>query len=88
MDRKQAMTYFILWRIVLAIFGSFATAYIHERTGRNISMGGLIGLAVGGIGGIWFLLLLWVWIYYFAPSPVGRIYGRNLRWYRWWTELF
>ena len=45
----------------------------------------LIGAAVGGIGGIWFLMILWVWIYYFAPSTVGRMYGtRRKVWYRWW----
>ena len=79
------MTYFIMWRIALAVFGSFATAYLHQRTGRDITMGGLIGAAVGGIGGIWFLLMLWVWIYYFAGSPIGRMYGvRRKVWYRWW----
>jgi hypothetical protein len=77
--------YFILWRVFLAIAGSFATAYVHQRTGRDVTMGGLIGAAVGGIGGIWFLLMLWIWIYYFAGSPVGRMYGvRRKVWYRWW----
>ena len=79
------MYYFIAWRIALAIFASFATAYLHQRTGRDITMGGLIGAAVAGIGGIWFLLMLWIWIYYFAGSPIGRMYGtRRKVWYRWW----
>lgn len=79
------MYYFIAWRVVVAILGAFATAYIHQRTGRDVRMGGLIGAAVGGVGGIWFLLVLWVYIYYFAPAPVGRMYGsRRTVWYRWW----
>lgn len=79
------MWYVIGWRIVLAIIGSFVTAYIHERTGRDVRMGGIIGAAVGGIGGIWFLLILWVWIYYFASPPIGRVYGLKRKfWYRWW----
>jgi hypothetical protein len=82
------MRYVILWGLLWAIIGSFGTAYLHERTGRNISMGGLIGFAVGMVGQIFLLVLLWVWIYYFAPTPIGRIYGRNTRWFRWWSELF
>ncbi len=79
------MYWFIAWRVAVAVFGAFATAYIHQRTGREVRMGGLIGAAVGGIGGIWFLLVLWVYIYYFAPSPIGRMYGpRRTVWYRWW----
>jgi hypothetical protein len=79
------MYYFIAWRIVLAIFGSFATAYLHQRTGRDVMMGGLLGAAVGGIGGIFFLLGLWTYIYYYSPSPIGRMYGtRRKVWYRWW----
>jgi uncharacterized membrane protein YeaQ/YmgE (transglycosylase-associated protein family) len=73
------VTYIILWRIVLGLLGAFATAYIHERTGRSVSMGGLIGMAVGAIGGIWILVLLWVWIYYFAPAPIGRVYNVRSR---------
>ncbi len=83
-QKERLMTYFILWRVVLVVFGSFATAYIHQRTGRDVRMGGLIGAAVGGIGGIWFLLMVWVYIYYFAPSPIGHVYGSRRIWYRWW----
>jgi hypothetical protein len=79
------MTYFIVFRIVVAIIGSFGTAYLHQRTGRDVQMGGLIGLAVGGVLGMYFLLMLWVWVYYFSGSyPVGRIYNSRRMWFRWW----
>lgn len=48
-------------------------------------MGGLIGLAVGAVGGIFLLVLLWVWVYYFGGGMVGRVYGPTRKmWYRWW----
>lgn len=78
----------ILWRVVVALIGAFATAYLHEIKGRNVQLGGLIGLAVGGIGGLFFLLWLWVWIYYFTDSPIGTVYysrNRVRRWYNWWN---
>jgi hypothetical protein len=80
------MTYIIAWALFWGIVGSFGTAYIHERTGRDVTMGGLIGAAVGAVGQIFLLVLLWVWIYYFAGSrSVGRVYGApRKRWYRWW----
>ncbi|MCU0496550.1 MAG: hypothetical protein MUF87_04260 [Anaerolineae bacterium] len=64
--------------------GSFGTAYLHERTGRDVAMGGLIGLVVGAVGGIFFLMLLWVWLYYVQSAPIGRVYNARRRWYRWW----
>jgi hypothetical protein len=79
------MRYVIFWMIFWAVIGSFGTAYLHERTGRDVTMGGLIGALVGAVGNIFFLMILWVWLYYYAPSPVGRMYGtRRKVWYRWW----
>jgi len=72
--------------VVWAIVGSFGTAFIHERTGRDVQMGGIIGLAVGAIGQLPLLVFLWIWLYYISPyRPVGRMYGtRRRNWYRWW----
>jgi hypothetical protein len=50
-------------------------------------MGGLLGLLVGGVGGIFFLMLFWLWLYYdggFGTS-VGRAYNLRKRWYNWWN---
>ncbi len=77
---------FILWRVVFALVGAFGTAYLHERQGRDVTMGGLLGLLVGGVGGIFFLMLFWVWLYYDRGlSSVGRMYNPRKRWYNWWN---
>ncbi|MBI5666701.1 MAG: hypothetical protein HZC41_01725 [Chloroflexi bacterium] len=79
------MFYFMAWTVLWALVGSFGTAFLHERTGRDVTMGGLIGLVIGAVGGIFFLACLWVWLYYYASPPVGRMYGRPRKvWYRWW----
>jgi hypothetical protein len=79
------MWYFALWTITWAVVGSFGTAFLHEKTGRDVTMGGLIGLVVGAVGGIFLLAMLWVYLYYMSPAPVGRVYGvRRKRWYQWW----
>ncbi len=79
------MWYLFGWAIFGALIGSFGTAYIHERTGRDVTMGGIIGGLVGAVGGLFLLALLWVYLYYNASGPVGRIYGaRRKVWYRWW----
>lgn len=77
----------LMMRVVIGLIGAFGTAYMHERSGRDVTMGGLIGLVVGFVGGLFFLMLLWVWLYYVSPSPVGRIYerGGSKRWYQWWN---
>jgi hypothetical protein len=77
---------FIGWRIVFALLGAFGTAYLHERQGRDVTMGGLLGLLIGGVGGIFFLVLFWVWLYYDRGgfTPVGRVYNPRKRWYNWW----
>lgn len=79
------MFYFMGWVLFGALVGSFGTAFIHERTGRDVTMGGLIGLLVGAVGGLFLLACLWVWLYYYASPPIGRMYGRPRKvWYRWW----
>lgn len=76
----------LMWALVWGAIGSFGTAYIHERQGRDVTMGGLLGLVVGAIGGIFFLMLFWVWIYYNYPySSVGRAYNLRKRWYNWYN---
>lgn len=80
------MFYWAMWIIFGVVVGSFGTAFVHERTGRDVTMGGIIGAVVGGVGGIPLLALLWVWIYYMSPGgQIGRVYGvRRKAWYRWW----
>jgi hypothetical protein len=80
------MLYFGIWAIFWAIVGSFGTAYMHQRTGRDITMGGMIGLVVGAIGGVFLLMLLWLWIYYGNAGgwSVGRAYNSRKSWLRWW----
>lgn len=77
----------IIWVVLWAIVGSFGTAYVHQKTGRDVQMGGLIGLVVGAVGQIFFLMILWVWLYYGGAGVGGRarMYGTPRRvWYRWW----
>jgi hypothetical protein len=79
------MRYLILWGIFWAVVGSFGTAYLHQRTGRDVTMGGILGGVIGAFGGIFFLMGLWIYIYYYSSGPVGRMYGtRRKVWYRWW----
>lgn len=79
------MFYFFAWAAFWAVIGSFGTAYLHQRTGRDVTMGGLLGALVGAVGGIFTLMMLWVWLYYIATGPIGRVYGtRRKVWYRWW----
>ena len=74
------MMYVLVWALVWGTVGSFGTAFLHDKTGRDVTMGGLIGLAVGGI---FLLVMLWVWLYYFANGSIGRVYGRTRKpWYR------
>lgn len=84
------MFYFSLWAIFWAVVGSFGTAYIHERTGRDVTMGGIFGLLVGAFTGIFGLLFFWIWLWYGGGGcGVGRRYGqvqnRYKRWYTWWN---
>jgi len=75
------MLYWIAWGAFWAVVGSFGTAYLHQRTGRDVTMGGVVGM----LGVPFFLVGLWIYIYYYASAPVGRVYGtRRKVWYRWW----
>lgn len=79
------MWYVAMWSLFGALVGSFGTAYVHQRTGRDVTMGGILGLLVGAVGSIFLLVMFWVWLYYSAPSPIGRVYGpRRKVWYHWW----
>jgi uncharacterized membrane protein YeaQ/YmgE (transglycosylase-associated protein family) len=75
---------FLFWRIVWAMLGAFGTAYIHERQGRDVTAGGLIGLVVGFIGGVILVIIFWVILYYTRDFlPRGQWNGSK-RWYNWW----
>ncbi|MBN1284993.1 MAG: hypothetical protein JXB47_06325 [Anaerolineae bacterium] len=83
--------WFLVARIIFwAVIGSFVTAYIHERTGRDVTMGGLFGLLVGGIGGIFMLAVFWIWLWYGGGCGGGNRYVRvrnsRTRWYNWWNN--
>jgi hypothetical protein len=73
-----------LMQLFWGILGSFGTAYVHERTGRDIRMGGLIGLVVGFVLGPVFLVMFWLWVYYRAGGFGVRAYNARQHWYRWW----
>ena len=69
-----------------AVIGSFGTAYIHERQGRDVTMGGLMGMLVGFLGSFFLLVVFWVWLWYANPhTPVGRLYNARKRWYNWYN---
>ncbi len=79
------MYYIVAWSLFGAVIGSFGTAFIHEQTGRDVRMGGIIGAVVGAIGSLFFLMLFWLWLYYDRSMLVGRRYGpKRAVWYRWW----
>ena len=79
------MFYLIIWGVFGALIGSFGTAFIHQKTGRDVQMGGLLGALVGAVGGIFLLTLFWLWLYYDHGTLVGRRYGTVRRqWYQWW----
>jgi uncharacterized membrane protein YeaQ/YmgE (transglycosylase-associated protein family) len=83
--RISIMWEIAIWSIAGAIVGSFGTAYIHQRLGRDVTMGGILGMVIGAIGSFVLLAMFWAWLYYMSPSTVGRVYGtRRKEWYRWW----
>ncbi len=81
------MFYWLMYAAFGAIVGSFGTAFIHQKTGRDVQMGGLLGAVVGAVGGIFFLMLLWLWLYYDGGMfrSVGRSYNVRRNWYNWWA---
>lgn len=66
-----------------ALLGAFGTAYVHERTGREVSTGGWIGLVLGAILGVYGLASLWVWLLYRSPGLPVTVQNRRRRWYTW-----
>jgi hypothetical protein len=81
------MSYVMMWAIFWGVIGSFGTAFIHEKTGRDVQMGGVLGFIVGAVGSIFFLMILWVYLYYGSGGgwSGARMYGKPRRvWYRWW----
>jgi hypothetical protein len=81
------MGYVMMWAIFWGVIGSFGTAFIHEKTGRDVQMGGVLGFIVGAVGSIFFLMILWVYLYYGSAGgwSGARMYGKPRRvWYRWW----
>jgi hypothetical protein len=79
---------YLFWAVIWAIIGSFGTAFVHERQGRDVTEGGLIGLLVGAVGSIFFLTILWLWLYYgkggFMPREKDEVVIGK-RWYEWWN---
>jgi hypothetical protein len=82
LDMDDDLPTALLRVLVPAIVGSFGTAYVHERTGRDPGIGGTIGLLVGGIGTWWALVSLWSWLVY-TKQPI-RVMNPRKRWYSWW----
>ena len=77
------MWLFYLWYWVLpAVVGAFATAYLHEQTGRDPRTGGVIGALVGFFGGWLWLVSVWVFLYYNRNN--AHIINRRRRWWEWW----
>lgn len=73
---------FSIWKLVWAAIGAFGTAWVHQDTGRDPRMGGLVGLAVGFVFGPIALVSLWIWLHYNRAAP--RIITKYRRWYEWW----
>jgi hypothetical protein len=76
------MYYWLFHPFVACALGAFATAYMHEHTGRDPRTGGLIGAAVGFFCGYPFLVSLWVWLYHNRLNV--HIINRRRRWFEWW----
>lgn len=81
------MFYWLMYATFGALVGSFGTAFVHQKTGRDVQMGGLIGAVVGAIGGLFFVMLLWLWLYYDGGTfrSVGKVYNVRRNWYNWWS---
>ena len=73
-----------LYRMGFALLGAFGTAWVNERTGREVSGGGWLGLLVGGLFGLYGLGMLWSWLLFDRPALPVRITNPKRRWYTWW----
>jgi hypothetical protein len=74
--------WFTWWSLLWALVGAFGTAWLHQYTGRDSRIGGLIGLGVGAILGPFYLVSFWVWLYYTRSSV--HVIRNHRRWYEWW----
>lgn len=67
------------------LFGAFGTAFVCERTGRDVSLGGMIGLAAGALLGPHYMVMAWVWLFVDRRTFVVRsVNGLRRRWWDWW----
>jgi hypothetical protein len=76
------MFWFSWWQLVWALAGAFGTAWLHQYTGRDPRIGGVLGLLIGFLFGPFALVSFWVWLYYTRSSVV--VLTRTRRWYEWW----
>jgi hypothetical protein len=76
------MFFWSWWQLVWALAGAFGTAWLHQYTGRDPRIGGIIGLIVGFVMGPFWLVSFWVWLYYTRRSTT--IITKYRRWYEWW----
>lgn len=74
--------WFTWWSLFWALVGAFGTAFVHQHTGRETRTGGLVGLAVGGILGPFYLVALWIWLYYTRLNVY--VYKERRQWFEWW----
>jgi hypothetical protein len=75
---------FAIWQILSAVFGAFGTAWIHEKQGRDVTHGGLMGLFVGSVGGMFVIMVFWIWLYYRDYERPADDYQPAKRWFNWW----
>lgn len=68
--------------VVVAVIGAFATAFMHEHTGRDPRTGGLIGAVAGFFGSYYLLVSLWIYLYYNRLNI--HVIHRRRRWWEWW----
>jgi|GEM_PF-1904843 len=67
-----------------ALLGAFGTALVHEKTSRDVSLGGLVGLVMGGFFGLPGLVSFWVWLIYDKRTWRLSVSNPRRRWYTWW----
>lgn len=70
--------------VFYALVGAFGTALVHEKTSRDVSLGGWVGLLLGGVFGITSLISFWVWLIYDQRTWRVSIQNPRRRWFTWW----